>query len=227
MKLIIALVMFSVLAAGCISPDVKTGDPSQYELPGLKNTTIFYLNLSFTQVIDNVINQKSVDYMIEDSIRTFRNPVAVDYPGNNASVNVSIKTIMGRNYAHFNFSSNFSGFVAYTKPGGQDFTYIPAVNGTIRVVLPENFTTGTMFIGYIQPVPNNITHDSTGREVLVWDNPIGQKIRVRYHHRDTTELLSYMFGFLLICAVIVWGYYHFSISALRKKRKMLENKIRK
>src|SRR5659263_347684 len=123
MKLIIALVMFSVLVAGCISPDVKTGDPSQYELPGLENTTIFYLNLSFTQVIDNVINQTSVDYIIEDSIQTFRNPAAVDYAGNNASVNVSIKTIMGRNYAHFNFSTNFSGFVAYTRPGGQGFTH--------------------------------------------------------------------------------------------------------
>ena len=227
MKLIIALVMFSVLAAGCVSPDVKTGDPSQYELPGMENTTIFYLNLSFTQVIDNVINKTSVDYRIEDSIQTFRNPAAVDYKGNNASVNVTIKTMMGRNYAHFNFSTNFSGFVAYTRPGGQDFTFIPAGNGTIRVVLPENFTSGTRFLGYVQPVPNNITQDSKGREVLVWDNPIGQKIRVRYHHRDTPGLLLYMFGFLIICAVIVWGYYHFSISALKKKREMLENNIRK
>lgn len=227
MKLIIALVMFSVLAAGCISPDIKTGDPSQYELPGLENTTIFYLNLSSTQVTENVINQTSVDYRIEDSIQTFRHPVAVDYQGNNASVNVTIKTIMGRNYAHFNFSTNFSGFVAYTTPGGQDFTYIPTGNGTIRVVLPKNFTAGTMFLGYIQPNPDNITRDSSGREVLVWDNPAGQKIRVRYHHRDTPILLIYMFGFLLFCALIVWGYYYFSISALKKKRKMLENIIRK
>ena len=227
MKLIIALVMFSVLAAGCISPDIKTGDPSQYELPGLENTTIFYLNLSFTHVIDNVINQTSVDYRIEDTIQTFRHPVAVDYSGNNASVNVTVKTILGRNYAHFNFSTNFSGFVAYTMPGGQDFTYIPTGNGTIRVVLPENFTAGTMFLGYIQPDPDNITQDSKGREVLIWRNITGQKVRVRYHHRDTTKLLLYMFGFLVLCAVIVWGYYYFSISALKKKRKMLENMIRK
>ena len=125
MKLIIGLIIFSVLVAGCISPDVKTGNPLQYELPGMENTTIFYLNLSSTQVIENVINQTSVDYRIDDSIQTFRNPVAVDYRGNNASLNVTIKTIMGRNYAHFNFSTNFSGFVAYTRPGGQDFTYIP------------------------------------------------------------------------------------------------------
>ncbi len=227
MKLIIGLIIFSVLVAGCISPDVKTGDPLQYELPGMENTTIFYLNLSSTQVIDNVINQTSVDYRIDDSIQTFRNPVAVDYRGNNASLNVTIKTIMGRNYAHFNFSTNFSGFVAYTRPGGQDFTYIPEGNRTIRVVLPENFTAGTMFLGYIQPDPDNITHDALGREVLIWNNSVAPKIRVRYHNRDTPELLLYMFGFLLICAVIVWVYYYFSISALKRKRKMLERNIKK
>jgi hypothetical protein len=227
MKLFLIFAILSLMFAGCISPDIKTGDPSQYELPGLENTTILYLNLSSTRVIDYVINQTSIDYRIEDSIQTFQHPVAVDYQGNNVSVNVTIKTIMGRNYAHFNFSTNFSGFVAYTRPGGQDFTYIPQGNGTIRVVLPENFTAGTMFLGYIQPDPDNITQDSKGREVLVWDNPTGQKIRVRYHHRDTPELLLYMFGLLLICAVIVWGYYYFSISALKKKRKMLENNIRK
>ncbi len=227
MKLIIGLIIFLVLAAGCISPDVKTGTPSQYELPGLKNTTIFYLNLSSTQVIDDVVNQTSVDYRVDDSIQTFRNPVAVDYRGNNASLNVTIKTIMGRNYAHFNFSTNFSGFVAYTIPGGQDFTYIPAGNRTIRVILPEDFTAGTMFLGYIQPDPDNITHDALGREVLIWNNSAGQKIRVRYHHTDTQELLVYLFGFLLICAVIIWVYYYFSISALKRKRKMLERNIKK
>ena len=101
-------------------------------------------------------------------------------------MNVSIISIMARNYAHFNFSSNFSGFVAYTRPGGQDFTYIPVDNGTIRVVLPENFTAGTIFLGYIQPNPDNITKDSSGREVLVWNNAQNKKIRVRYHQKGYT-----------------------------------------
>jgi hypothetical protein len=226
MKFVLIVILLLVLGEGCISPVIKTGDPSQYELQGLANTTIFYLNLSSIQVIDNVINETSVDYLIEYNVENFRQPVAMDYSGNNASVNVSIITIRGKNYAHFNFSSNFSGFVAYTMPGSQDFTYLPVGNGTIRVVLPENFTAGTMFLGYIDPNPNNITQDSKGREVLTWDNP-GKKIRVRYHHEDTPVLLMYLFGFLLACAVIVWIYYHYSILALSKKRKMLENIIKK
>jgi hypothetical protein len=227
MKSILILVLLLVLFQGCIDPQVKTGDSSQYELPGLNNTTIFYLNVSSTQVIENINDRISFDYQIEDNIATFKNPVAVDHSGNNASINVSIRTIMGRNYAHFNFSSNFSGFVAYSGPGGQDFTYYPPMNRTIRVVLPVNFTAGTMFLGYIQPKPDNITQDSSGREVIIWNNASRQKIRVKYHHRDMTELLEYFIGFLLICTIIIWGYYKYSISAIQKKRKMLEKDIRK
>jgi hypothetical protein len=212
---------------GCLNPQVKTGDPSRYELPGLNNTTIFYLNVSSTQVIESVNDRIFFDYQIVDNIATFKNPVAVDYSGNNASVNVSIITILGRNYAHFNFSSNFSGFVAYSGPGGQDFTYFPPINRTIRVILPVNFTAGTVFLGYIQPKPDSVTHDSSGREVIIWNNASREKIRVKYHHRDMTELLIYFVGLLLISTIIIWGYYKYSISAIQKKRKMLEKDIRK
>ena len=227
MRSALFILLLLVLFQGCISPQINTGDPSRYELPGLNDTTIFYLNVSSTQVIENVNDRMSFDYQIVDNIATFKDPVAVDYSGNNASVNVSIITILGRNFAHFNFSSNFSGFIAYSGPGGQDFTYFAPINRTIRVVLPVNFTAGTMFLGYIQPKPDNITQDSSGREVLTWNNATREKIRVKYHHKDMTELLVYFVGFLLICAIIIWGYYKFSVSALQKRRKLLEKDIRK
>jgi hypothetical protein len=212
---------------GCINPQVKTGNPLRYELPGLNNTTIFYLNVSSTQVKENINNKTSFDYQIVDNIATFKDPVAVDYSGKNASVNVSIISMLGRNYAHFNFSSNFSGFVGYSVPGGQDFTYSPPINWTIRVVLPVNYTARTMFLGYIQPKPDNITQDSSGREVIIWNNASSENIRVKYNHREMTQLLVYFVGFLLISTIIIWGYYKYSISAIQKKRKMLEKDIRK
>lgn len=227
MKSVLIFILFLVFIGGCISAPVKTGNSSQYEFPGLNNTTIFYLNLSTMQVIDSVNNKSSVDILIDDNIGTFRYPVAVDYSGNNVSVNVSIITILGKNYAHFNFTSNFSGFIAYSRPGSQDFIYLPVSNSTIQVVLPNNYTTGTIFPGYIQPVPDNITQDPKGREVLIWRNLSRETIRVKYYHRDTPIFLVYMFGFLLICAVLIWIYYHYSISALEKKRKMLEKGVKK
>jgi len=227
MRPVIFLLLFFVLLQGCINPEVKTGNPSRYELPGLNNTTIFYLNLSSTQVIENINDSMSYDYLITDNVATFRDPVVVDYSGNNASVNISIITSLGRNYAHFNFSTNFSGFVGYSVPGGQDFSYFSPVNRTIRVVLPVNYTSGTMFLGYIQPKPDNITHDPSGREVLIWNNATRENIRVKYHHKDNTELLIYFVGFLLLCTILIWGYYKYSISAIQKKLKKLEKDIRK
>ncbi|MCX9084612.1 MAG: DUF5803 family protein [Candidatus Methanoperedens sp.] len=226
MKSIFILILLIVIFQGCISPAVKTGDPLHYELPGLNNTTIFYLNVSTTQVIEHIDDQISFDYQIEN-IGAFTDPVAVDYSGNNASVNISIVSILGRNFAHFNFSSNFSGFVAYSRPGGQDFSYVPPMNRTTRVVLPENFTAGTMFLGYIQPEPDNISQDTSGREVLIWNNASLEKIRVKYHHKDMTELLAYFIGLLLLSTMLVWIYYKYSISAIQKKRKILEKDIRK
>jgi hypothetical protein len=227
MRSVLFLLLLLVLMEGCINPQVKTGNPARYELPGLNNTTIFYLNVSSTQVIENINNRTSFDYQIVDNIATFKDPVAVDYSGNNASVNVSIISMLGRNYAHFNFSSNFSGYVAYSVPGGQDFSYSSPINKTIRVVLPVNYTAGTMFLGYIQPKPDNITQDSSGREVIIWNNASGENIRVKYNQKEMTQLLIYFAGFLLISAIIIWGYYKYSISAIQKKRKMLEKDIRK
>ena len=226
MKLFLFTILLLVLAEGCISPPVKTGDPGLYEFPGLVNNTIFYLNLSSTRVVDNVNYKLSVDLPLEGNIESFKYPAAVDYFGNNVSVNVSILQILGKNYAHFNFSSNFSGFIGYSIPGTQDFSYIPAGNGTIRVVLPRNYTTGTLFLGYIKPTPDNITQDATGRDVLIWTDP-KERIRVKYYHRDTPGHSIYLSLFLLISAIIIWGYYYFSVRALSKKRKMLERDIRK
>ena len=222
MKFVHIMILLAILTAGCISPQIRTGMPAQYELPGLADTTIFYLNLSSVEIIYNVINKSSIDFGIEDGIESFSNPAAVDYSLKNVSMNVTMKSVRGRNYAHLNFSSNFSGFVAFTRPGGQDFTFVPQDNNTVRVVLPENFTAGTSFIGYISPDPDNITHDQKGREVLIWKNPQNKKIRVRYHEKDTPLMLMYLFGFLSMCGIAVWMYYYRSISSLRKKREMLE-----
>lgn len=227
MKSILIMILLIVIAGGCISPSVEMGDPSRYEFPGLENTTIFFLNISSVKVIDNINDTNSINYLITDNIQSFRYPAAVDYSGKNVSVNVSVMTIMGKNYANFNFSSNFSGFIAYSLPGTQDFTYLPAANTTVRIVLPNNFTARTMFMGYVQPEPDNVTQDSYQREVITWNNTQREKIRVKYHHKDTPRLLLYLLGSLFISAFIIWSYYQFSIKMLVNKRKMLEKDIRR
>lgn len=227
---IFILILFSVLAAGCIAPEIQSGNPAEYELPGLNNTTIFYLNLSYMQVVENVINTSSTDFIILDNNEmNFRDPVAVDYSGNNVSFNVSTVIIFGKAFAHFDFASPFSGFVASTQSIGEDFNYPVMKNGTIRVVLPENYTASSRFLGVAMPKPDNITLDAKGREGLTWDNPYPEykSIRVKYYHKNTSTLLFYFFSLLLLCVILVLGYYYLSIAELKKKRSRLEKDIRK
>jgi len=224
------LVLLSVLVAGCIAPEIQSGNPAEYELPGLNNTTIFYLNFSYMQVVENVINTSSVDFIILDNNEmNFRDPVAVDYSGNNVSFNVSTVIIFGKVFAHFDFASPFSGFVASTQSIGEDFNYPVMKNDTIRVVLPPNYTASSRFLGVAMPVPDNITLDAKGREVLTWDNPYPENktIRVKYYQKNTPTLLFYFFFTLLICFILVLAYYYRNISELKKKRTLLEKDIRK
>lgn len=225
---LILLILLFVFVAGCIAPEIQPGNPSDYELPGLINTTIFYLNISSVQVVDNVINANSSGLILTDNAETnFMNPVAVDYSGKNVTFNISTESVLGKNYARFNFDKHFSGFVAFSRANGQDFNYEPTKNGTIRVVLPENYTAFSTFLGVAQPKPDNVTHDAKGREVLTWDNPYPEQVRVKYNQIEAQTILLYFLFILSITAALVMGYYFMSISALKKKRTEMEKGIKK
>ncbi len=220
------LILFLVLASGCISPEVRTGSPAEYELPGLENTTIFYLNVTEVQVVESVINESSTR-VFTGNYENFWAPVAVDYSMNNVSFNVSEEFIFGKSYARFDFGMPFSGYIAFTQSAGQDFTYPLTENGSIKVVLPVNYTSAS-FLGIAQPKPDNITRDAKGREVISWENPYPEMaIRVKYSYENAPTLLFYFLFSLFFFAVLVAGYYYTSLRALKKKRAMMEKDVRK
>jgi hypothetical protein len=228
MKLWFLIILLFFLAAGCISSEVPAGSPGQYELPGIDNTTIYYLNASSVKVVDSVSNETTIKYMLDDSTEmNFRDPVAVNYSGNNMSFNVTSEPIFGRSYIRFDFSSEFSGFVAFTQSDGQDFTRTTRENRSVRVVLPSCHTTGSRFLGVSNPEPDNVTTDALGREVLIWDNPYPYQISVKYYQRSAPTLFFYFSVILVICVVVISGYYYFAIRALRKKRGGIENTLKK
>lgn len=223
------VLLLLLLAAGCISPPIQTGTTSQYEFPGLNNTTIFYLNFTSVQVVENVVNKTSVEFTVRERAETdFRNPVAVDYSGNDVSFNTSKDTIFSMAVVRLNFSSPFSGFVAYTQSAAQDFIYPLTKNASVRAVLPRNYTVSS-FLGIAQPMPDSITEDAEGREVLIWEKPYPEhnSIRVKYIHRSIPTLVFYFVFSLLMTALFIAGYYYFSLSALRKRRRKMEKDVRK
>ena len=228
MKSWFLIILLFLLGAGCISSEVPAGAPGQYELPGIDNTTIYYLNASSVKVVDSASNETTIKYMLDDSSETnFKDPVAVNSSGKNVSFNVTSEPIMGRSYIRFDFSSEFSGFVAFTQSDGLDFVRTTKENTSVRVVLPPGHTTGSRFLGIPNPEPDNVTTDAMGREVLTWDNPYPYQISVKYYPRNAPVLFSYFSIILIVSVAVISGYYYLSIRSLRKKRGGIENTLKK
>ncbi|MBU4222546.1 MAG: hypothetical protein KKA10_13200 [Euryarchaeota archaeon] len=219
------LLLFFV--SGCISSEVPAGAPCQYEIPGIDNTTIYYLNGTTVKVVDSVANEITVKYMLDDTGESnFKDPVAVNSSGN-VSFNVTSEPIFGRSYIRFDFSSEFSGFVAFTQLDGQDFFRPTVKNRSFRVVLPPDHTTGSKFLGIPNPEPDNITIDTLGREVLIWNDPYPFHISVKYYHRSAPTMLAYFALIIIICVSLISGYYYLIIRSLRKKRNMIDKGFKK
>lgn len=223
MRRIFLLVLLFVLAIGCVSPEIKKGSPQDYELPGIQNTTIYYLKQSSIQVVEHVMNKTTTALLLEEK-SNIGDAVAVDYSGKNVSFNVSKQVIFGKSFIRFDFDSNFSGFVAFTYSDGQDFSISLMNNKSVRVVLPQNFTTGSKFLGIAKPKPDKIIIDSAGREVLIWEKPYPEHrlISVKYYSKNAPRMMSYLAVLFFISALLILGYYYLSIRALKKKRIHME-----
>lgn len=228
MKLFFLIILLFFFVAGCITSEVPAGASGQYELPGIDNTTIYYLNASSVKVVDSVSNETTIKYMLDDSTEmNFKDPVAVNSSGMNVTFNVTSEPIFGRSYIRFDFSSEFSGFVAFTQSDGLDFVRTTKENTSVRVVLPPGHTTGSRFLGIPNPEPDNFTTDAMGREVLIWQNPYPYQISVKYYQKDAPVLMYYFSIILIVCVAVISGYYYLSIRSLKKKRGGIENTLRK
>jgi len=57
--------------------EVKKGTPQEYELPGINNTTIYYIKASSVQVVEHVMNKTTVMLLPGDN-GVVENAIAVD-----------------------------------------------------------------------------------------------------------------------------------------------------
>lgn len=227
--LILAIILLT-FTAGCISSEIEEGNPQEYELPGLYNTTIFYLDTSSVQVVESVTNVTELKVSTGDTgDLTIYDTVAIDNSGNNVSFNVSKKVDFGKSYLLFEFESPLTGFVAYTHSGRQDFASPLTRNVTVMIVLPQDFTTGSRFLGIAHPEPYNVTIDASGREVLIWENPYPEhkNIGVKYYKESAPAILGYFFIFLFMIGMLLFGYYYRVVRKLKTKRNIMEKDVRK
>lgn len=160
-------------------------------------TSTFYLSTnSSAKVVNMIDNESLLDIMpLEDITRTddeiLSNIVVIADHANNTSSSIDIfqnyskeqkvsslnytiseKVIKGQKHIYLNFSEPVRGYVAYTMavPTGQNFFHISQAPSVVRIVLPEDYTTGNSLIGRARPDPEDIYYDNKGRMNLVWYN---------------------------------------------------------
>lgn len=160
-------------------------------------TTTFYLTDNSTAKVVNIIDNQSIldiapiqDFTKMDSDVISNIVVVAEYAnntnsssalfeniaarksGSNLSYIMSDETIKGQRHIYMNFSRPIRGYVAYTMlmPMGQNLFYIGDSPFVLRVVLPNGYTTGNIFIGRSRPEANKIYFDDKNRMNLVWYN---------------------------------------------------------
>lgn len=240
MKLIVfAFVLIAISIAGCLAP--SNSSKPEYEFWGLgTNSTTFYLDTDVKTV--HAINSTST---FEVEISGFsggfqdsygiENTVAIGYYGayqgslTNLTYNVTKDVRRGKKYLRFSFEQQVTGFLAYTEASQQqEFTRTLSKEGKVRIVLPENYTTGNLFLGIARPPPDSIQVNKS-REVLIWDSPypIYKSISVKYYPKWAPNALGFFALFLSLCALAFGAYYYYGIETLKKRRKEIERDVRK
>lgn len=239
MKLIVfAFVLIAISIAGCLAP-LNSSKP-EYEFWGLgTNSTTFYLDTDI-KTIHAINNTSTFEVEISDfsgfqDSYGIENIMAVGYYGAyqgsliNLTYNASKEIRRGKKYLRFSFEQQVTGFLVYTEASQQqEFTRTLSREGEVRIVLPENYTTGNLFLGIARPPPDSIQVNKS-RDVLMWDSPYPtyKSISVKYYPEWAPLALGFFALFLSLCALAFGAYYYYGIETLKKRRKEIERDVRK
>lgn len=241
MKLLVfaCILLLAISIAGCLAP--LNSRSQEYEFWGLgTNSTTFYLDTDVKTV--HAINSTSTfEVEISDFSGGFQDSYGIEnikaigyygaYQGSltNLTYNVTKDVRRGKKYLRFSFGQQVTGFLAYTEASQQqEFMRTLFREGEVRIVSPENYTTGNLFLGIARPPPDSIQINKS-REVLIWHNPYPtyKSISVKYYPKWAPNALAFFALFLSLCALAFGAYYYYGIKTLKKRRKEIERDVRK
>ena len=185
------------------------------------NGTTYKLSLSDMQVTQS-IDGSSFNITIHEKTD---NISLLTPDGNKTVVNNSYSYWRGDNIYRIDFDKRVTGDLVYTVPHlGQQFILPLRDNRSVRVVLPQGYTTGDRILGIARPNPDQVTIDKN-ETVLTWINPQGQVIDVGYYKVNAPEVLKRIFALLAIMAVILLLEYYVSIRKLRAISREAEKEV--
>lgn len=222
------LLLFILAVTGCVEqphppePQVYVFEYTPY------NSTTYYVSEDSVKTV-HVVHNTSVLEIVPQSIYAsagsnfgFSNIVAVDRLNTSKtySYNLTPRRIRGRIHVFIEFPPDVD-FVAYTeKSEGNEIARIVEGTGVIRVHLPQNYTTGSPFLGMPRPNPDRMYEDASGRLTLEWNaSNVTGGFSVKYYKKSAPLVLTVFFTILATAALIILTYFWLKIQALRRKRE--------
>lgn len=123
------------------------------------------------------------------------------------------------------FDEPVTGYLAYTMElqGGRSFMTPNPSSAFVRAVLPEGYVTGNRVFGIPRPEPESITHDSEGRQVLMWrDLKKDEIIHVKYYEKSAPKWFFASIVALIFGGLLTLTYYSRGKKDIRKSREIFE-----
>jgi hypothetical protein len=98
-------------------------------------------------------------------------------------------------------------------------------HGSLRIILPEGFTTGERSLGIARPEPDEFEEDDSG-SILTWNNTTQiSYIEVNYYRKSAPQALIIIMAILGLTGLVLLAQYYVSIRKLKDARMEMEREV--
>lgn len=181
------------------------------------NGTTYRLSRAEAEIILPVEGSNfNVTLPVKSEIRLF------DSKGEEVPINSTVDFWRGTYKYKIVVNESVEGHLNYSMPI-HDQRFFAPVNSieSVRVFLPQGYTTGNHLLGRPRPTPDEILEEGE-RLILVWDNPKTKAIDVGYYKNEAPRTFLFIFMLLAFLGGIVVLEYVLSIKKLRSIRESVD-----
>jgi|GEM_PF-2182300 len=232
-RLAVFVAILFLSASGCMQSD-SSPKPEEYIFNYTDcNSTTYYISEASVETVYVVHDTTTLEIMREGTAVSstpeaeLSNVVVVNRAdtANPLQYNISSHVARGKRHVVIEFPAS-TDFVAYTEMLAGNELARPTSDGPVRVYLPEGYATGSLLLGTPRPSPEQRFEDDSGRTVLEWNGSNVSAFSVAYYNESAPMVLTVIFTILGGAGIVILTYFKLKITALQKKREMIERKGR-
>jgi hypothetical protein len=188
------------------------------------NGTTYILGDREAEVIVPV-NASELNFTLNEMVG---NMTLLDEKEKSVPFNRSYEFWQGEYTYRLDFDRHVTGSLIYNITlQGQQFVLPVRDHRSVRIILPEGYTTGARSLGITRPAPDTVSEDNAGN-ILIWNNTTSiSYIEVNYYRKNAPQALALILSILALAGLALLIEYYFSIRKLRAARMEEENEIKK